>query len=536
MYSKVVLLVALVVGTCFLSCLGADRRQEHANRVALRRQQAMLSREDTWHRTLEEKTNYTTSLLARKPSNTRAVSPNDLAALKALYQATNGDKWNNNTGWMKGDPCQSIWFGVYCPGGRVLQITLVFNNLIGPIPAELAKADQLQVLRLYSNHIGGEIPSEIFSMSSLRILDLNNNELNGTLPKTINMASLTSLILYHNQLHGSITMTWGTPQLQVLEISSNTFTGPLPEGIGNLKDLQQLVVSRNSLTGSLPSSYGNLISLQHLWMFINRFDSPSLPSSWAGMRALQELQADGLVGAIPDWAGTSWTNMEILDLTSGKLTGKLPASICDLTKLNLLHLYENYITGELPSCMCNLRALTDLDVGDNMFTGSLPYCLGDITGLKIATFTRNNISGTLPESIGQLAKLEILNVCQNMLTGSIPASFDGLKTYELALCYNKFSEIDESLEDLFDFVKGYSCLLYTNPWSCPLPSFVPASCNAQCSICNSGAQHTYCSTCVEDVNCGWCVEGPNCLNGGAEGPFQNACSRQDWHFGSNSCP
>ena len=38
----------------------------------------------------------------------------DRAALMALYNSTDGPNWTNNTGWGKGDPCDSAWYGVTC--------------------------------------------------------------------------------------------------------------------------------------------------------------------------------------------------------------------------------------------------------------------------------------------------------------------------------------------------------------------------------------------------------------------------------------
>ena len=48
-----------------------------------------------------------------------AASPTEIAALTALYNATDGANCTNNTNWLNGmDPCDvaARWFGVTCDG------------------------------------------------------------------------------------------------------------------------------------------------------------------------------------------------------------------------------------------------------------------------------------------------------------------------------------------------------------------------------------------------------------------------------------
>ena len=465
------------------------------------------------------------------------TDPGDMEALKALYHSTNGSKWNNNTGWLKGDPCKyPYWYGLYCINGRVLQINLVYNGLAGKLPPELAKASALQVFRGYSNLIEGKIPPEIFTMQSLQIFDVNTNILSGNLPSKISMANLTYLSLYSNQFDGEITSEWDTPNLQNVEFSSNMFTGQLPESLGRLTSLVEIVISRNGLSGTLPASYGDLSSLQRLWLFNNNFNSPAIPSSWRGMKSLQEIQADGLTGEFPSWIGQSWPNLRTLVIVQGKLTGQLPESICDCRQLQMLRVFNNSMTGPIPSCICDLRKLTDIELSDNEFTGIIPSCIGDIPGIVNFVISRTNVSGEFPESIGNLRNLSLLDVSSNMMTGVIPNSLNYLQ--EIAgffVCYNKFSRVESGLSTFFNRIKDYSCAFYSNPWSCPVSSEVPKECQAECSQCNSGNQHETCSSCIQDTDCGWCNEGPNCLEGSQDGPEDvYRCSTGDWSYGGGS--
>lgn len=540
---KTLVLIVLVALVHVCTAARLPSKDELIQKARYRAEESIEEMETKFHKELQKEQNELV-LSLRKNHHKKALkpmqtNPNDLAALKALYNSTNGPKWNNNTGWMKGDPCtEPYWFGVYCINGRVLQINLVYNGLSGPLPAALAKADALQVLRLYSNLISGSIPEEFFSMQSLQVFDVNTNLITGNLPSEISIKSLQQFSAYGNQMTGKFPNSFDTPQLKILELSSNQFTGPLPDGLSESKNLQRLVVSRNMLTGKLPESYGNLANLQQLWTFYNNFDSPSIPDSWQGMVSLSNIQADSLVGQFPSWIG-KWSKMQYMVIINGKLTGNFPSSLCDCQNMIQLRLFNNSMDGEIPQCLCNMRLLTDLELSDNGFTGPIPDCIGDIAGLENIAFSRNNMSGTFPGSIGYLKNLTVIDISANMFYGTIPNTINNLQLIaEFSICYNKFSSIDYGVDNFFNRIKDYSCLFYSNPWSCPLQVVVPKECSAECSNCNSGNKHNSCSTCIQDTQCGWCNQGRNCLEGSQQGPDTiYRCATNDWTSGSSAtCP
>ena len=507
-----------------------------------------ISRRKSWRNKREQellctKKEHAVKLMAKPETpSRRATNPQDKQVLEDFYHSTEGANWANSSGWMKGDPCQDAWYGIYCnEDGRVLELALVYNLLTGPLPSNMAKLDKLQSLLLYSNDIQGTIPSDIFTLQSLQMLDLNNNGIEGTLPSTISMKNLTTLNLYANKIGGELPTNWNTPNLQILGLSSNVFRGPLPSAVSKLSKLQQLVFSRNLLTGSLPDEYGALKSLQTLWLFANAFENAQIPQSWSKLTNLQSVEMDGLTGSFPSWIGDSWTKVETLVLVDGYMTGSFPVSLCSLQKVQYLHIFNNSLTGNLPNCVCDLpQSLVSLELSDNQILGSIPECIGNLKKLEELYLSRNNISGYLPKSIGEVKNLNIIDVSSNAIVGPVPSSFAGLKggTFGFSLCYNKLSYFEDGLESFFDFIKGYSCELYENPWSCPIPSYVPKGCQATCSPCNTSAKHTSCKQCTADNRCGWCNEGPNCLEGNSQGPDDvYKCQSSDWSFGSQShCP
>ena len=476
----------------------------------------------------------------QQPRPQPPTNPGDIAAVVALYNATNGPKWGNNSGWMRGDPCQDLWHGLYCSDGRIVEINLPNNLLSGRIPLNITLANQLKVLRLYSNSIGGTLPPGLFKMGSLQVLNVYNNNIGGTLPDNISCLNLTQLILSQNQLGGTLPTVWSTVGLQILVISFNNFQGPLPPAIGKLTELVQLILAYNQLTGTFPGEYGNLHKLQQLWLFQNAFTNATFPKSWEGLTNLTDFEADSLTFELPGWIGKDWLNLQTLFLFNGNLSGEFWPSLCLLKKIQYLRLFNNSLTGALPLCLCNMTTLIDLEISQNSFTGQIPDCIGNLQNLNFMYLSHNNISGKLPISIGQMVNLKIMDLSSNGLTGNIPSSFAGLvkEMVRFSLCFNKLSTVDDGLDEFFEHIKNYSCSLYSNPWSCPVSPVVPVMCGAFCSHCNTDLKHTNCALCVSDPYCGYCSEGPNCLDGSYMGPIiLYWCKSQDWIFyNSSRCP
>ena len=126
------------------------------------------------------------------------------AALVALYNATNGANWKNNTNWLSDRPLGE-WYGVYTNAqGRVVDLELYDNQLSGPIPPEIGNLSNLKNLWLNDNQLSGAIPPEISNLSNLEYLILRTNELSGSIPSELgNLSNLKSLGLQGNQLSGA---------------------------------------------------------------------------------------------------------------------------------------------------------------------------------------------------------------------------------------------------------------------------------------------------------------------------------------------
>ena len=150
------------------------------------------------------------------------------AALRAFYEALDGDNWENHENWNTDAPLYE-WYGLEVDGTSVVTgIYMIGNNLTGAIPAEIAAIPTLTRLVLSNNAITA-FPENI-SLPNLSYVELCNTEMAGPLPESFaNMPLLESLILDNNQFEGGIPNSYFT----------------------NLNNLGQLILNNNKLSGTI---------------------------------------------------------------------------------------------------------------------------------------------------------------------------------------------------------------------------------------------------------------------------------------------
>ena len=203
----------------------------------------------------------------------------DSTALVALYEATDGDNWTNNTHWLSDRPLGD-WHRVTIDAdGRVTELRLYDNQLSGAIPAELGNLTNLTRLWLDRNQLSGAIPAELGNLTNLQDLYLAFNQLSGVIPAELgNLTNLQYLYLRGNQLSGAIPAELGNlTNLQYLSLGFNQLSGAIPAELGNLANLQSLHLDGNQLSGAIPAELGNLANLQYLYLFNNQLSGQIPP-------------------------------------------------------------------------------------------------------------------------------------------------------------------------------------------------------------------------------------------------------------------
>ena len=362
------------------------------------------------------------------------------AALVALYNATGGSDWQNNSGWLSNAPVGD-WFGVTTysdtdeySARRVEAVRLKDNGLAGALPPELGELRRLRELDLGAssytctdgvcqpdsdngNQLTGPIPSEWIRLNRLRTFDLAANPVTGPLPEwRVWPRDLERLDLSGAQLTGGIPANLGNaPQLQHLDLSNNALTGSVPTRLGNLGNLRLLALDNNQLSGPVPLELADLDNLTTLRLSGNQLsgcvpvglkdvatndlaslgldDCPvdtSDPVDRAALVAFYEStggpnwtdNTGWLSGApVKDWEGVRTDeNGRVIQivLPLHNLSGTLPLDIGLLTKLNILQLSGNSLTGELPPTMGRLTELELIILGGNAFTSCIPDGLANL--------------------------------------------------------------------------------------------------------------------------------------------------------------
>ena len=101
------------------------------------------------------------------------VSQADSVALVAIYQATQGSEWVDNTNWASTSKV-GTWYGVKAENGRVVELKLNANNLRGTLPSDIEKLSGLKILDLGNNPIGGNVINAFTFLNKLEEINLSH--------------------------------------------------------------------------------------------------------------------------------------------------------------------------------------------------------------------------------------------------------------------------------------------------------------------------------------------------------------------------
>ncbi|XP_031496962.2 receptor-like protein 19 [Nymphaea colorata] len=238
--------------------------------------------------------------------------------------------------------------------GFVVFVVLSDNLLTGKIPKSLLNCSALRVLDLGNNKLNDSFPSQLGQLSMLQVLILRSNHLHGPITVDASQQEFHWLKIFdissnyfsgslpHELFRGFKAMMSGTPEnekefvqinsafmirywgrnvsldveetikgeyrlfkevtkdLIIVDLSSNNFTGRIPEEIGSLTSLYIFNISRNHLVGSIPESFGKLQQIESL-----------------------DLSHNQLSGVIPEELSVL-TYLEVLDLSYNDLHGMIP--------------------------------------------------------------------------------------------------------------------------------------------------------------------------------------------------------------------
>ncbi|KAJ9678933.1 hypothetical protein PVL29_020978 [Vitis rotundifolia] len=253
-------------------------------------------------------------------------------------------------------------FEVGNPSLRLLDLSN--NTLSGGLPNCWAQWESLVVLNLENNRFSGKIPNSFElplsfkNCTSLRFIDLAKNRLSGKIPKWIG---------------GSL------PNLTVLNLGSNRFSGGICPELCQLKNIQILDLSSNNMLGVVPRCVGGFTAMTkkgslvaHNFSFAQVGDVIEVPKGTAYADALPQLimNASYVDRALVKWKGREFEYKSTLRLVksidlSSNILGQLKS-------LEVLDLFQNQLFGEIAASLVEISGLSVLDLSNNNLFGKIP--------------------------------------------------------------------------------------------------------------------------------------------------------------------
>uniref|UniRef100_A0A7N0TSN6 non-specific serine/threonine protein kinase n=1 Tax=Kalanchoe fedtschenkoi TaxID=63787 RepID=A0A7N0TSN6_KALFE len=322
------------------------------------------------------------------------------------------------------------------------------NNFTGEIPSSLSNITGLEIFQIMGNSLTGRVPDNLGKLKNLRVLQLGANLLGSKksddlrfINSLTNCTKLSRLIVGYNRFGGLLPVSSAnlTSDLQLFHIRENFITGPIPEGIGELRGLTAADLSNNLFSGTIPNSIGKLRNMSTLYLHENHLHG-GIPSSIGNLTKLFYLHLYGnyLDGQIPTTLGNC-KGMQVIAISRNHLNGTLPADVFSQFQVLLQLLIDhNSFEGQFPNVFGTRKNLNAIDASFNNFSGEIPAQLGESSGLEYLIMGGNSFNGTIPASLGNLRGLRRLDLSNNDLSGAIPKELANLVGLQyLNLSFNR---------------------------------------------------------------------------------------------------
>ncbi|CAL9007148.1 unnamed protein product [Prunus brigantina] len=278
-------------------------------------------------------------------------------------------------------------------------------------------------------------------------LDLSWNNLNGSsIPDDLgNMSSLASLALYGSRLKGGIPNSFAKLcNLRHLDLRNNSLSGQLSDIIDILSKcaqntLERLDISDNhGIMGSVPD-LTKFLSLKYLYLSGNKL-SGRIPETIGQMSKLEDIDFGGnsLEGVISEIHFSKLFKLKYLGLSSNSLSLNFSFDWVPPFQLESIRLRSCKMGPSFPKWLRTQKSVFSLDISNNGITDTIPSWLWDLSHQVFdMDLSQNQIRGTIGNLRSEFPPQ--LNVSWNQLEGPIPSTLSESFLSLLYLSNNKFS-------------------------------------------------------------------------------------------------
>ncbi len=335
------------------------------------------------------------------------VSETDSLALVALYNATDGLNWNNNSGWLEEGVTVSEWYGVTVQEGRVRNVELCRNSLNGTIPQEFYDLSALWYFSFCDENLSGQILQHIGSFPELNGISIQNTQMDGFISQEIGtLQNLWNMDIRFNNFSGSIPAEICNTNIQYLSLDYNNF------GTEDCSALQCLMDKNVEFQGdkfqiqqSGKSLFGECgifppfepVAEQDSLALVALYDSTN-GDNWNNNQNWKSNYPVSFWYGIDLWDG----RVRSISLCGNYLDGVIPIEFYDLTGLNNIVLCNNNLYGNILPEIGNLVEINNINLNFNQLEGSLPKNISNCNFLNSLDLQYNNFT-LLPAELCNLS-------------------------------------------------------------------------------------------------------------------------------------
>ncbi|KAM3238929.1 hypothetical protein P3L10_013962 [Capsicum annuum] len=170
--------------------------------------------------------------------------------------------------------------------------------------------------------------------------------------------------------------------------------------------VKSLNLSNMALIGRIPREFGNLSFLVSLDLGSNNFHG-NFPQEITHLRY------------IPEGIG-NLHNTNLLGIQYNQLTGSIPFTIFNISRIEVIAFTGNRLSGNLPNGFCyGFPILKGLYLSTNKLRGHMPTSLSSCSQLQILSLSENEFDGPIHSEIGRLSNLQLLYLGFNHFIGML---------------------------------------------------------------------------------------------------------------------